>query len=65
MKELRIRLGQQQLRILFIFDPRRIAVLLLGGRKTGQWNAWYPAAIAKADELYDTLLEELSQEGQI
>jgi len=44
MKELRITVGRGQLRILFLFDPRRVAVLLVGGNKTGQWNAWYATA---------------------
>lgn len=65
MKELRIGVGGDQLRILFIFDPRRTAVLLIGGNKTGRWNEWYPAAIGQADALYDTLLEELREEGEI
>jgi len=64
MKELRVSVGREQLRILFVFDPRRVAILLIGGSKTGQWNAWYPAAIAQADDLYDILLEELREEGQ-
>lgn len=48
-----------------MFDPRRVAVLLVGGNKTGRWNDWYPAAIREADALYDTLLKELEEEGQI
>ncbi len=65
MKEMRISVGGEQLRILFAFDPRRVAVLLLGGNKSGQWNAWYRTAIVHADDLYDTLLNELQEEGEI
>lgn len=65
MKELRINAAGEQFRVLFVFDPRRVAVLLVGGNKTGQWNQWYPAAIREADALYDTLLKELEEEGQI
>ena len=65
MKELRVAVAHGQLRILFVFDPRRVAVLLVGGNKAGRWNEWYPAAIREADELYDTLLHELREEGQI
>ena len=36
MKELRP-LGSNT-RILFAFDPRRMAILLLGGDKTNRWN---------------------------
>lgn len=64
MKELRV--GQDgALRILFTFDPRRTAILLLGGDKTGQWNAWYTTAIPAADDLYETYLAELREEGEI
>jgi hypothetical protein len=51
------------LRILFIFDPRRVAVLLWGGEKTGLWDRWYPAAIQKADDLYGQHLKDLENEG--
>lgn len=61
MKELRPRGGH--LRILFAFDPRRAAILLLGGDKTGQWSSWYEQAIPRADELYDEHLRELRDEG--
>jgi hypothetical protein len=64
MKELRAsRSGV--LRVLFAFDPRRHAILLLGGDKSGQWNEWYPSAIARADDLYDLHLRELHDEGLI
>jgi hypothetical protein len=39
-------------RILFVFDPERAAVLLVAGDKAGQWNAWYPKAIQAAEERY-------------
>jgi hypothetical protein len=39
MKELRVSKGGT-IRILFAFDPRRHAILLLGGDKSGQWEAW-------------------------
>lgn len=61
MKELRPRGGQ--LRVLFAFDPRRMAILLLGGDKTHRWNSWYDKAIPEADALYDVHLEELREEG--
>lgn len=53
------------LRILFIFDQRRTAILLFGGDKTGQWKEWYEQAIPAADELYQTYLDELRSEGLI
>jgi hypothetical protein len=51
------------LRCLFVFDPRRTAILLLGGDKTGQWATWYQEAIPAAEALYDTYLAELKEEG--
>ena len=62
MKELRVSKGGA-LRVLFAFDPRRHAILLLGGDKSGQWREWHNWAIPRADELYDTHLEELRAEG--
>jgi hypothetical protein len=46
---------------LFAFDPQGQAVLLLGGDKTGQWNAWYATAIPLADDLFDEYLDETGQ----
>ena len=40
MKELLAAKGGA-LRVLFSFDPRRQAILLLGGDKSGEWNGWY------------------------
>src|ERR1700733_11244160 len=58
MKELRAAKGGA-LRVLFIFDPRRQVILLLGGDKSGEWGAWYRWAVPLADDLYDTYLSEL------
>ena len=49
--------------MLFSFDPRRHAILLLGGDKTGKWKKWYRWAIPQADDLYDTHLKELTDES--
>ncbi len=58
MKELRTS-KDGALRVLFAFDPRRHAILLIGGDKTGKWKAWYRSAIPAADDLYDDHLEGL------
>jgi hypothetical protein len=60
MKEHRPRGGQ--LRVLFAFDPRRTAILLVGGDKTNEWSAWYEHATPDADRLYDEHLAELREE---
>ena len=64
MKELRCS-KDGTLRILFVFDPLRRAVLLLGGNKAeaSAWSAWYATAIPHADGLYDQYLQELRDEG--
>lgn len=54
MKELRAAKGGA-LRVLFVFDPRRMAILLLGGDKSGEWNAWYGWAVPLADEALDDM----------
>ena len=61
MKELRPLSGS--LRILFAFDPRRTAILLIGGDKSGRWREWYREMIPVADRLYDEYLSELEREG--
>ena len=68
MKELR---AEQGLRVLFAFDPRRTAILLLGGDKSSSdagspdWNRWYGRYVPIADDLYDTYLDELRDEGHL
>ncbi len=61
MKELRSVGGN--LRALFCFDPRRTAIVLLGGDKTDNWQGWYDENIPIADDLYDSYLRELEKEG--
>ena len=61
MKELRA----GTTRTLFAFDPRRNAILLLGGDKSGKWNDCYVTAVPHADDLYDEHLESLKKEGLI
>jgi hypothetical protein len=68
MKELRSEAG---VRVLFAFDPRRTAILLIGGDKSPSdptspdWNEWYEKFISVADDLYDTHIKELKMEGLI
>ncbi|MCZ7630851.1 MAG: type II toxin-antitoxin system RelE/ParE family toxin [Microthrixaceae bacterium] len=64
MKELRAA-KDGAMRVLFSFDPRRQAILLLGGDKSGEWNKWYEWAVPLADDLYDEYLQELHTEGLI
>ena len=52
--------GRSEIRILYIFDPRRNAVLLVAGDKAGKWEAWYRQAIPLAEQRYE---DYLKQEG--
>lgn len=60
MKELRTQHGGQPYRTLYAFDPRRTAILLIGGNKTGVKN-WYRTFIPIADRLFAEHLQELQK----
>jgi hypothetical protein len=60
MKELRGKVEQRQLRVLFAFDPRRKAILLIGGDKTGD-PSWYGRYVPLADDLFDKHLREVEE----
>ena len=54
MKELRPgSAGGSEIRMIFAFDPRRTAIVLVAGDKSGEWSRWYRRAIRQADELFD------------
>ena len=62
MRELRIQSAGNPVRIFYAFDPRRAAILLIGGDKTGD-KRFYEKFTPIADRLYDEHLEILEQEG--
>ncbi|WP_286975137.1 type II toxin-antitoxin system RelE/ParE family toxin [Pseudomonas sp.] len=62
MRELRTQHDGRPLRTLYAFDPRRSAILLIGGDKTGD-DRWYDQNIPVADRLYDEHLQQLKKEG--
>jgi hypothetical protein len=64
MRELRVQSSGRPIRIFYAFDPRRAAILLIGGDKTGD-DRFYERMIPIADALYDTYLEEIRKEGLI
>jgi len=51
MRELRTQAKGRPLRTFFAFDPRRTAILLIGGDKTGD-RRFYDRMIPLADALY-------------
>ena len=54
--------GPTELRVLFVFDPWRSAILLVGGDKAGNWKTWYDEAIPRAEDLYAIYLKERAEE---
>ena len=62
MRELRVQHSGQPYRVLYAFDPRRTAILLIGGNKTGD-DRWYEKYVPVADKLYDQHIKTLKKEG--
>mgnify|MGYP000277034264 CR=1 FL=1 len=62
IRELRIQHGGDPYRVLYAFDPRRMAILVLGGIKAGD-DGWYEAHVSRAEALFDEHLEQLRKEG--
>ncbi len=59
MKELRA----GTIRVLFAFNLKRTALLLIGGDKRDRWQEFYARMIPLADDLFDEHLKELETEG--
>ncbi len=60
MRELRIQIGGDPYRVFYAFDPRRAAILLVGGNKAGD-EQFYERMVPQADRVYDRHLQELAQ----
>lgn len=58
MRELRVQHAGAPIRLLYAFDPRRVAILLIGGDKSGD-KRWYDVFVPLADKLYDKHLREI------
>jgi len=61
MRELRIQHRGDPYRVLYAFDPRRIALLLIGGCKADD-GRWYERMVPLADRILTAHLEELDAE---
>ena len=61
MRELRVQHQGRPFRLLYAFDPRRTAIILIGGDKGGD-DRWYDVFIPIADKLYDEHLQEIANE---
>jgi hypothetical protein len=44
--------GASEVRLLFVFDAAREAIILVAGEKAGRWGGWYAEAIPLAEERY-------------
>ena len=64
MRELRTQSAGRPVRTLYAFNPRRSAILLIGGEKTGD-DRWYQKFAPIADRLFEQHLLELKKEGSI
>jgi hypothetical protein len=58
MKELRV---TRTVRVFFAFDPRRVAILLIGGDKAGKTKRFYRQMVSKADRIYDAHLRRITK----
>ena len=63
MKELRFEAADGVWRVAFAFDPKRNAVLLIAGDKSGGDKRFYRQIIAKADERFDEHLSRTKKKG--
>lgn len=65
LRELRIQAGGHPLRVFYVFDPARQAVLLVAGDKTGQSDKrFYAAMVPAAERIYTEYLKETDQTGK-
>ncbi len=63
MKELRFSAADGEWRVAFAFDPKRRAILLVAGDKSGgSEKRFYRELIRKADERFDAHLARLKKE---
>ncbi len=63
MRELRVQHKGRPYRVFYAFDPRRAAILLVGGDKTGD-DQFYERMVPVADRIYDEHLRELEREAE-
>ena len=66
LRELIIQCHGEPFRVLYAFDPRRIAILLLGGNKTGYGGhaGWYELHVPIAEEIYGRHLADIEKEAK-
>ena len=60
LRELRVQSQGKPLRVLYAFDPKRQAVLLIGGDKTGD-DRFYEKSIRLAEQIWKVYLTEMEE----
>ncbi|MFJ2777181.1 MULTISPECIES: type II toxin-antitoxin system RelE/ParE family toxin [unclassified Kitasatospora] len=50
--------GGSEVRMLFVFDTQREAIVLVAGDKSGRWSEWYEESIPLAEARYADYVEE-------
>ncbi len=63
LRELRIQHKGEPYRVLYAFDPRRVALLLIGGKKGGDAR-WYGKHVLIAEKIYEEHLKALEEERE-
>jgi hypothetical protein len=61
MRELRVQIGGDPYRVFYAFDPRRAAILLVGGNKGGD-DRFYERMVPIADRIFDEHIRALGDE---
>lgn len=54
--------GATEVRLLFVFDPLRRAVFLVGGDKAGDWQGWYRSSIPRAEAAYQDYVTQQEED---
>lgn len=62
LKEIRIQYKGEPWRVLFAFDPKRRAILLVGGNKSGD-KRWYKTNILIAEKRFKNYLKNMEKEN--
>jgi hypothetical protein len=62
MRELRVQHAGRPYRVFYAFDPRRKAILLVAGDKTGN-DRFYERLIPEADRIYEAHLQEIADDS--
>ena len=60
LRELRAQAAGKPLRVFYAFDPRRDAILILGGEKGGD-SRFYEKVLPRAEKIWEQYLKEFAE----